>query len=594
MTCSATEPVSLLAALIRCPSVTPEEGGALTLLEGLLSPEGFRCTRVDRNGVPNLYARFGDSGPVLGFNGHTDVVPPGPRSLWSADPFGGEIRDGMVWGRGAVDMKSGLAAFVAAAVRRARAGAGAGIHRDPGYWRRGGRGPGRHRRDPGLDAGERARSSMPALSASRHPPSVWATGSRSGGRGSASFRLTARGRAGHSAYPERANNPVPAVGRLASLLSESVLDTGNERFAPSGLVVTGIETRNPAANVIPETVELNVNIRFNDLHTTASLTKWMGAHLGNAETATGVDFALEVLHGFEAFFTERGPFVEAVREAVTAHVGAPPELSTSGGTSDAPVSSRTCARWWSSDFVGKGMHETDEARTGGGRGVARRTVRSRPRSSSRGRLIAAGRAPSLGDDMPARADTPMMRQYWSIKDSHPDALLFYRMGDFYELFFEDAKQASESLDIALTTRGKHLGEDVPMCGVPVHSATNYLLKLIQAGHRVAVCEQTEDPEEARKRGSRSVVRREVVRVVTPGTLTEDSLLEAAPQQLSRRVERDPRGRRIRLGGLVDGRVPGLPVRARRARTARRPCRAQRGPASGPPVRRRLGGQADPR
>ena len=128
--------------------------------------------------------------------------------------------------------------------------------------------------------------------------------------------------------------------------------------------------------------------------------------------------------------------------------------------------------------------------------------------------------------MPADIQTPMMRQYWSIKKSHPDSLLFYRMGDFYELFFDDARRASDTLKITLTTRGKHRGEDVPMCGVPVHSADDYLLKLIRAGHRVAVCEQTEDPEEARKRGKNSVVRREVVRVVTPGTLTEDSLLDA--------------------------------------------------------------------
>jgi len=124
------------------------------------------------------------------------------------------------------------------------------------------------------------------------------------------------------------------------------------------------------------------------------------------------------------------------------------------------------------------------------------------------------------------AVTPMMAQYLEIKDAHPDALLFYRMGDFYELFFADAEIAAAALDIALTKRGKHLGEDIPMCGVPVHSAEGYLNSLIAKGHRVAVCEQTEDPAEAKKRGSKSVVRREVVRLVTPGTLTEERLLEA--------------------------------------------------------------------
>ncbi|PJN93692.1 DNA mismatch repair protein MutS, partial [Amaricoccus sp. HAR-UPW-R2A-40] len=120
----------------------------------------------------------------------------------------------------------------------------------------------------------------------------------------------------------------------------------------------------------------------------------------------------------------------------------------------------------------------------------------------------------------------MMAQYLEIKAAHPDALLFYRMGDFYEMFFTDAEAAAAALDIALTRRGQHLGQDIPMCGVPVHAAEGYLLTLIRKGFRVAVCEQMEDPAEARKRGAKSVVRREVIRLVTPGTLTEDSLLEA--------------------------------------------------------------------
>ena len=123
--------------------------------------------------------------------------------------------------------------------------------------------------------------------------------------------------------------------------------------------------------------------------------------------------------------------------------------------------------------------------------------------------------------------TPMMEQFIEIKNANPDSLLFYRMGDFYELFFEDAVEAAKALGITLTKRGKHLGEDIPMCGVPVHSADGYLERLIALGYKVAVCEQTEDPAEAKKRGSKSVVRRDVVRLVTPGTLTEDSLLDAA-------------------------------------------------------------------
>ena len=120
----------------------------------------------------------------------------------------------------------------------------------------------------------------------------------------------------------------------------------------------------------------------------------------------------------------------------------------------------------------------------------------------------------------------MMAQFLAIKENYADALLFYRMGDFYEMFFDDAIAAAGALDIALTKRGKHLGEDIPMCGVPVHAAEGYLLALIRKGFRVAVCEQMEDPAEAKKRGSKSVVHRDVVRLVTPGTLTEESLLES--------------------------------------------------------------------
>src|SRR5579863_803376 len=145
------------------------------------------------------------------------------------------------------------------------------------------------------------------------------------------------------------------------------------------------------------------------------------------------------------------------------------------------------------------------------------------------RLFAMTEQPSLMPNLapdPAPDATPMMAQYLAIKQAHDGYLLFYRMGDFYELFFDDAAAASEALDIALTKRGKHQGDDIPMCGVPVHAAEAYLEKLIRKGFRVAVCEQTEDPLEAKKRGAKSVVRREVVRLVTPGTLTEDSLLEA--------------------------------------------------------------------
>src|SRR5258707_7941054 len=137
--------------------------------------------------------------------------------------------------------------------------------------------------------------------------------------------------------------------------------------------------------------------------------------------------------------------------------------------------------------------------------------------------------------------TPVMEQYIEIKAANPDCLLFYRMGDFYELFFDDAEVASRALGIVLTKRGKHRGQDIPMCGVPVHAADEYLQRLIAQGHRVAVCEQTEDPAEARKRGPKAAVRRDVVRLVTPGTLTEESLLDARAHNFLTAIFRAPAG-----------------------------------------------------
>jgi len=145
--------------------------------------------------------------------------------------------------------------------------------------------------------------------------------------------------------------------------------------------------------------------------------------------------------------------------------------------------------------------------------------------------------------------TPMMAQYLDIKNQHADALLFYRMGDFYEMFFDDAVAASEALDIALTKRGKHAGDDIPMCGVPVHAAEGYLLTLIRKGFRVAVCEQMESPAEAKKRGAKSVVHRDVIRLVTPGTLTEDSPAGGAAEQLPRRLCGNPRSGGAGLGPI---------------------------------------------
>ena len=202
---------------------------------------------------------------------------------------------------------------------------------------------------------------------------------------------------------------------------------------------------------------------------------------------------------------------------------------------------------------------------------------------------ADGEPPSPRDDV-GRV-TPVMEQYIEIKAANPDCLLFYRMGDFYELFFEDAEVASRALGIVLTKRGKHLGRDIPMCGVPIHRADDYLHRLIALGHRVAVCEQTEDPAEARKRGAKSVVRRDVVRLVTPGTLTEDSLLDARRNNylLAHRARARRLGRReplrARLDRHFDRRIPHRRARPRRPCGRDRAARAERDHRLGRALRR---------
>ena len=357
MTCSATDAVELTRALVRCPSVTPEEGGALALLESLLAPEGFRCIRTDRAGIPNLFARAGLDGPVLGFAGHTDVVPAGDVALWTEKPFGATLRDGMIWGRGSVDMKSGVAAFLAAAVRCRR--------RNP----RGSislliTGDEEAEATDGtvaiLDWMQENGESMDVCLVGE-PSSREAVGDRVkiGRRGSVSFRIRATGKAGHSAYPERARNPVPALARLVSTLDAAELDTGTEHFQPSTLAVTGFDTGNAAANVIPAAAEAMVNIRFNDVHTAEKLESWLRELLDEAAEREGVAFDLESLQFSELFLSGNHPLVETICAAITAETGTAPERSTSGGTSDGRFIKDFCPVV-ELGLVGFRMHETDE------------------------------------------------------------------------------------------------------------------------------------------------------------------------------------------------------------------------------------------
>lgn len=364
MTSDATDPVALSAQLVSCPSVTPAEGGAIELLQEKLAAAGFDCRRVDRGGVANLFARLGRRGAVrsLGFNGHTDVVPPGDIGAWRFDPFAGTIDGGRLWGRGACDMKSGVAAFAAAAIDFARecpadgAWDGAVILAITG--------------DEEGEAVDGTRALIDWMEAEGERMSHCLVGEptcpetmgemiKIGRRGSLNARITAQGMQGHSAYPHRANNPLPALVALLDRLARHRLDEGNQRFEPSSLALTGIDTGNAATNVIPARAEAALNIRFNDLHSGESLTLWLQGELARAGAESGIDFALEVKISGEAFVTEPGWFTDLVAAAVEAECGVRPALSTSGGTSDARFIRAHCPVV-EFGLVGQSMHQIDE------------------------------------------------------------------------------------------------------------------------------------------------------------------------------------------------------------------------------------------
>jgi succinyl-diaminopimelate desuccinylase len=354
------DPVALTADLIRCPSVTPVEGGALILLERLLSHNGFTCTRVDRGGVPNLFARWGAKGHArtFGFNGHTDVVPVGNPADWTVDPFGGEIRDGMLWGRGASDMKSGVAAFVAAAVEFVNdtppdgaviltiTGDEEGVGRDGTLalldW---------------MTAQGEAMSHC--LVGEPTCPTEMGEMMKIGRRGSMTAFITARGVQGHSAYPHRAKNPLPALVRLLDRLASHELDQGTEHFDASTLAITTIDTGNPANNVIPAEARATVNIRFNDLHSGAGLSDWLGGLAAKVQAETGVTVQMRIEISGESFLTPPGVFAHLVAAAVQAETNRTPEMSTSGGTSDARFVKNHCPVV-EFGLVGKTMHQVDE------------------------------------------------------------------------------------------------------------------------------------------------------------------------------------------------------------------------------------------
>lgn len=351
------DPAQLTADLIRCASVTPVEGGALVLLEERLSSHGFTCTRVDRGEVSNLFARWG-TGKTFGFNGHTDVVPVGDLAAWTVDPFGAEIRDGFMYGRGATDMKSGVAAFAAAAMDFVSETPPGGsivlaITGDE-------EGPAKNGTVALLDWMQAHGETMDVcLVGEPTCPDDMGQMMKIGRRGSMNAFFTITGQQGHSAYPHRANNPLPAMARLVDQLSCAKLDQGTEHFDASSLAVVTIDTGNPATNVIPAQTRATVNLRFNDAHSGASLTTWLQDQADEISAEFGVGVVLDVSISGESFITPPGALSELVARAVQVETNRTPEMSTSGGTSDARFVQHHCPVV-EFGLVGKTMHQVDE------------------------------------------------------------------------------------------------------------------------------------------------------------------------------------------------------------------------------------------
>lgn len=354
------DPVSLTADLIRCPSVTPEEGGAIELLERLLEMNGFSCTRITRGQVSNLFAKWGSgkNGRVFGFNGHTDVVPVGDLSSWSVDPFGAEVKEGFLYGRGATDMKSGVAAFVAAAIDFVNNNPpdGSVIITITG--------------DEEGDAEDGTAAILDwmkqngekidhCLVGEPTSPSKMGEMMKIGRRGSMTAKVTATGIQGHSAYPDRAKNPILAMVKLLDILASHQLDTGTEHFDPSTLAITSVDTGNKASNVIPASTTATINIRFNDSHSGSSLVSWLEEEIDKVSAEQGIQFKTDFKITGESFITPPGELSELISEAVKKELGVQPKLSTTGGTSDARFIKNICPV---TEFglVGKTMHAIDE------------------------------------------------------------------------------------------------------------------------------------------------------------------------------------------------------------------------------------------
>ena len=347
MTDKIPHSVEIAQALVRCPSVTPQEGGALTYLEGVLKDAGFDTHRVVFSGdgsydVDNLYARFGTGAPHFCYGGHTDVVPVGDREDWDHDPFCGDLIDGYLYGRGAEDMKGGVAAFAAAAIQFIRENPDFGgsismlITGDEEAdsvngtvklieWA--------HQRGEAIDAsivGEPTNSERVG------------TTIKNGRRGSYSARLTVEGVQGHVAYPDGTDNPITAALPLLSALTSPAFDEGSKYFPPTNLEITTVDVNNQASNVVPAKLTARFNIRFNDHWTEASMTEELERRLSEA-AAEGTIYRFEPVKPVnDAFLTEAPDLLAPLQDAIKEITGEIPKLSTAGGTSDARFIKNYC------------------------------------------------------------------------------------------------------------------------------------------------------------------------------------------------------------------------------------------------------------
>lgn len=343
-----TDVVALAQALIRCPSVTPADAGALDLLQGVLQPLGFNCHRLpfSEPGTPdidNLYARLGDRGPHLSFAGHTDVVPPGNEAAWTVPPFAGEIRDGVLFGRGAVDMKGEIACFIAA-LAQLLSERGSPLPGSVSLLITG------DEEGPAINGtakmlgwlAERGEKIDACLVGEPSNPEALGDEIKIGRRGSINAELVVHGRQGHSAYPHKADNPVPKLARIVDRLSSARLDDGTENFDPSHLQVTIISVPNTATNVIPAEARATFNIRYNDAWTRASIEKWARGICDAAAREIGADYVARFFGNGDVFCTQRGPLVDTLVAAVEKETGRTPRLTTGGGTSDARFIKDAC------------------------------------------------------------------------------------------------------------------------------------------------------------------------------------------------------------------------------------------------------------